>query len=190
MVGHAGRELSHRAERLGLDEPALGLLETVEGPAQARDQLGVLERHGGVGAERVEPGFVVLAEAAGLLGEIEGAEGLPLEADGNREEGAHGGMPRGEADGVGMGGEIVQPERARAREDVTQEAAALRRRTDPRARLRVEAVGEELAEGAVLLEQRERRVARPGEAPRRLHEPLEEARDLALPRDGPRRLVE
>jgi len=163
-LGHEG--VHHLVQRLELRGPACRRL------VEAR----VLDRDGRLAGEQHEGRLVVLVEvdAAGLLRQVEVAVDDAAQVDGRAEERPHRRVVRRKADRPRIRMQIVQAQRLRVADEDAEDAAAVRKIADRRARLVVEPSRDEaLQRLARRIEDAERGVARAGEGGRRLHELLQ-----------------
>ncbi len=127
---------------------AVELLDLLQQPRALLVQPRVLDGGRGLRGEQHHDVLVVLGEVAPtqLLGEIEIAEHPSPADDGGAEERVHRRMVRGEAVGVGMAGEVGQPDDPRLSDHEAEDAMPAGGRTDARALLRRDAVGGEALE--------------------------------------------
>ncbi len=120
--------------------------------------------------------LVVLGELgrAALFGQVEVAVGLPIDQDRHPEERAHRRMADREPIRVGMATDIGQPQRLRIADQLAEQPAAGRKRSDAAAGRLIDPVGEEAAElGAIRVEYPQRGVAGVGQLPRGVQHTLQ-----------------
>ena len=157
----------HVARRLQAAEGLLRLLAAaltglVQLRVADRDRRPVGEDHRGL--------LVCLGElAVRLLRQVQVAPHLAADHDRHPQEAAHRRMPRREPVAAGVLPDIRQPQRLRVLDQRAQHAPPAREVADRAARVLVDARRQELFEPAVaLVEDPQRRVARPRDLPRRL----------------------
>ena len=136
------------------------------GPVDVRDDLeqllaalplvveaGVLDRDARRDRERTDELLVDLGELvrALLLGQVEVAEHLVAHADRDAQERGHRRVVGREAEGVGVRGEVREPQRPGIADEQAEDAVALGLVPDPRALLVVDADGDELHEAVAIL---------------------------------------
>ena len=178
-VGLASDRHSDGRRRL---EALYGALELIATLLRVGVEAGVVDGDRRPVGEDGQGLLVVLVEfAALLLGQVEVAVGLAADEHRHAEEATHRRMPRGEAERPWMLAQISEPERARIIDQHAQDAAPPGERSDRPPRLPVDAQGHEALElVAVLVEDPQGGVARAGELPRRLEQPLEQGLDVEL----------
>jgi hypothetical protein len=124
--------------------------------------------------------FVLLREqrSAYLFREVEIAERAPTSHDRHAEEGVHWGMVRRKTVGVGMPGQVRQPDGTCLPDYQPEDAVPSRRRTDPGAQLVIDPVGREaLQQAAVRCQHAYRCVVRADQLGRRADDLLQNTVD-------------
>ena len=147
----------------------------------------VLDRDCGVGGERLDQLLVGVGEdgaaAALLVGEVEGADHLAARDDRHAEERAHARVRVGPALEPLVRLDVRIALRLRPLEHRAEEAVLARELADRVVLLLGHAGGDEVREPALAVGDADRRVARAGELPRRVCEPLEDRLEAVLRRD-------
>ena len=152
-----------------------------------RDRRPVGEDHGGL--------LVLLGElAVGLLGQVQVAPRLPADHDRHTQEAAHHRMPRGKPVAARVLANIGQAQRLWMLDQRAEHPSSARQIADRPVGLLVDSRGQELLElGALLVQDPQRRVARPGDLPRGLkhtvqHDPRSSSVVSARPTSSRRRI--
>ncbi|MEZ4588382.1 MAG: hypothetical protein R2909_18545 [Gemmatimonadales bacterium] len=175
-------DVGHNRERLG---GALGLVALAFGLVAAAAhtfvEARVLNRDRRPVGEHRDRRLVALVElrAAGLLGQVEVSPDVAANPDRHAEEGAHRRVPRGESVGSGVGGHVGEAKRLGVPDQLAQYAVPSRQVADLGAGGVVDTERKEAFQLATaLVEDAERRVARPGQLARCVEHEFEHALEI------------